>query len=183
MPLPSCEGPLCFAPAWWLLVILGKHPPPVTQGLEAWLVCLGPELRPQVLAGSWADVGPNSRPLSQRSAHSHGTGRVAGVTALHILHLAGVHVWDRHLLELLHLVWKEGHTEGQGWASSSASVPKGLVAVQARKDTWLPGWKATFLGFLTASWTGPGVRGPGAAVSARAGNQDKLSQEKPGLCA
>lgn len=25
-------------------------------------------------------------------------------------------MWDRHLLELLHLVWEEGHAEGQRWA-------------------------------------------------------------------
>lgn len=131
----------------------------------------------QVLAGPWADQGPISRPLPQPSAHSHGTGRVAGVTTLHILHLAGVHVWDRHLLELLHLAGEEGHTEGQGWASSSASVPKGLVAVQAHKDTWLPGWKAAFLGFLNTSWTGPGVRGAGTALSTGTGNRVRVCQE------
>lgn len=46
--------------------------------------------------------------------HSHGTGRVAGIPALHILHLAGVHVWDRHLLELLHLAQEEGRAESEG---------------------------------------------------------------------
>lgn len=68
-------------------------------------------------------------------------------------------MWDRHLLQLLHLGWEEGHTGGQGWASSSASISKGLVAVQACKDTWVP--QAACLDFLNTSWTEPGVRGPG----------------------
>lgn len=85
-------------------------------------------------------------------------------------------MWDRHLLQLLHLGWEEGHTGGQGWANSSASISKGLVAVQACKDTWLP--QAACLDFLNTSWTEPGVRGPGAAGSARAGNQAELCQSQ-----
>lgn len=48
-------------------------------------------------------------------------------------------MWDRHLLELLHLAWEEGHAHGQGRAGSSESASAGLVAAQASPDTWLPG--------------------------------------------
>lgn len=75
--------------------------------------------------GSW-----NCGPMPDRSvpppspphhcAHLHGTGCVAGITTLHILHLAGVHMWDRHLLELLYLRQEEEQGRGSGLATTQS---------------------------------------------------------------
>lgn len=61
--------------------------------------------------GSWEPgegPGQTQLPHPPLSLHLHGTGRIAGIAALHILHLAGVYVWDGHLLELLHLGQRKG---------------------------------------------------------------------------
>lgn len=43
-------------------------------------------------------------------------------------------MWDRHLLELLHLVWEEGHAEGQ-----RRSSPLPLKSWQTLSLTRTPG--------------------------------------------
>lgn len=66
-------------------------------------------------------------------------------------------MWDRHLLELLHLPRDKEHAEGQRSASSSSSAPERLEQ-PSLPVTWLPGWQAALLGSLNTQSTGPGVR-------------------------
>lgn len=72
------------------------------------------------------------------SARLHGAGCVAGIATFHVLHLAGVHMWDRHLRELLYLKQEEKQDRGSGLADTHG-LPDAQIHPRLKGCTsWLP---------------------------------------------